>query len=265
MTGGDHERRTLRLEIEYDGGGFAGWAAQPGQRTCEGVLTEALVTLTRGPVELSVAGRTDAGVHATGQVASLVTAASVDPTRLLRGLVGVLPEDIAVRAVHEAEDGFDARRDALSRAYVYRVLTSSAPSPLRRQHVLHHPWPLDLALLRRATAAMVGQHDFTAFTPTDTQHVFFDRTVLRSDWIESGDELVFRIEADAFLRHMVRVMVGTLLEVGRGRLSVERFAALLDGARRSDAGPTAPAHPLCLIGVRYPDPRPAAQRPEPVT
>ena len=114
MTGGDHERRTLRLEIEYDGGGFAGWATQPGQRTCEGVLTEALVTLTRGPVELSVAGRTDAGVHATGQVASLVTAASVDPTRLLRGLVGVLPEDIAVRAVHEAEDGFDARRDALS-------------------------------------------------------------------------------------------------------------------------------------------------------
>lgn len=242
---------TLRLLVEYDGAGFAGWAAQPGQRTCEGVLSAALATVLREPVSLRVAGRTDAGVHATGQVVSLRVEGDPDPRRLLRSLAGVLPADIAVRDVRAAPEGFDARTDAVSRAYEYRVLPG-APSPLRRDRVLHHPGRLDAALLDAGAALVVGQHDFTAFTPTDTQHVFFHRTVLRCDWEARDDELVLCIEADAFLRHMVRVLVGTLLMVGRGRWSPDRLAALLEGAPRSAAGPTAPAHPLTLVAVRYP-------------
>lgn len=243
---------TLRLLVEYDGAGFAGWAAQPGQRTCEGELSSALATVLRESVALRVAGRTDAGVHATGQVVSVVVGGAPEPRRLLRSLAGVLPGDIAVREVTVAAPGFDARADAVSRAYEYRVL-AGAPSPLRRDRVLHHPGRLDADLLDAAAALVEGRHDFTAFTPTDTQHVFFHRTVLRCAWERRDDELVLCVEADAFLRHMVRVLVGTLLMVGRGRWSPERLAGLLDGAPRSAAGPTAPAHPLTLVAVRYPE------------
>ena len=247
---------TLRLTVEYDGRDFDGWAAQPGRRTCEQSLREALETLVRAPVELRVAGRTDAGVSASGQVVSAHTDAEPEPRRLLRGLPAVLPEDLCVRAVERTDDGFDARRDAISRAYEYRVL-NAVRSPLRRGRVLEHPQPLDLEAMESAARRAEGQHDFTAFTPTDTQHVFFDRTVLASRWERRGDELVYRVEANAFLRHMVRVLVGTMLEVGRGRRTPDDFARLLDGAPRTHAGPTAPAHPLCLVGVAYPDGRAA--------
>jgi tRNA pseudouridine38-40 synthase len=166
-------------------------------------------------------------------------------------MAGLLPRDIAVRAVSEAPPGFDARADAVSRGYEYRVLTGP-PAPLRRARTLHHPAPLDVAALGAAAAAVVGTHDFTAFTPTDTQHVFFARTVLRCAWEARDDELVLCIEANAFLRHMVRVLVGTMLLVGRGRLDPAGLARLLEGAPRSAAGPTAPAHPLTLVTVRYP-------------
>lgn len=249
--------RTLRLDVEYDGAGFAGWAAQPGMRTCEGVLAAALATALRHPVALRVAGRTDAGVHATGQVASLDTPADIAPRRLVRAMEGLLPADIAVRAAREAPAGFDARADAVARAYRYRILPG-APSPLRRDRVLHHRGALDRGAMRAAAARVVGRHDFTAFTPTDTQHVFFHRTVTRCAWVEDGDELVLDIEADAFLRHMVRVLVGTMLEAGRGRRDPDGLARLLEGAPRSAAGPTAPAHPLVLTAVRYPDDPPGA-------
>ncbi|MCB0881353.1 MAG: tRNA pseudouridine(38-40) synthase TruA [Thermoleophilia bacterium] len=242
---------TLRLTVEYDGAGFSGWAAQPGLRTCEGELREALQTALRSPVELRVAGRTDAGVSATGQVVSVHTDSTPDPRRLVRALPALLPDDLNVRAVAAAPDGFDARRDATSRTYEYRVLNAPR-SPMRRGRVLDHPAPLDVAAMRRAAAACEGQHDFTAFTPTDTQHVFFDRTVLASRWERRGDELVYTVEANAFLRHMVRVLVGTMLEVGRGRRTPEGFATLLGGAPRTAAGTTAPAHPLTLVGVAYP-------------
>ncbi len=242
---------TLRLVIEYDGRRFAGWAAQPDQRTVEGCLVAALATvLRRPPLRVRVAGRTDAGVSATGQVASVDVDGEVDPHRLLRGLNGVLPDDVVVRDLVIAADGFDARADARARAYEYRVLPG-VRSPLRRDRVLWVPQRLDVDLMREAAALTVGQHDFTAFTPTNTEHVFFDRTVVDCGWDRRDDELVFRVEADAFLRNMVRVLVGTMLQVGQGRWTLDRYAALLEGTPRSAAGPTAPAHPLTLVAVRY--------------
>ena len=246
----DAGRRVLRLDLEYDGAGFSGWAAQPGLRTVEGVLREALGTLLRRPFELSVAGRTDAGVHASGQVASVVTDGDLEPYRILRGLAALLPPDLSARAVAHAAPGFDARRDATSRRYEYRVLPGP-PSALRRARVLHHPAPLDADAMADAAGRVVGRHDFRAFTPTRTEHVFFHRTVTACGWARRDDELVLSVEADAFLRHMVRVLAGTLLLVGRGALAASRLDGLLCGAPRAAAGPTAPAHGLTLVGVAY--------------
>lgn len=243
--------RTLRLDLEYDGSGFAGWAAQPGQRTVEGELRRALGIVLREEPGLRVAGRTDAGVHATGQVASVSTASAIASDRLERALGGLLPDDLAATRVQDATPGFDARADARSRAYEYRLLVGS-PSPLRRARTLRAQGALDVGAMNDAAAACRGRHDFRAFTPTRTQHVFFERTVFECRWHLRGDELVLSIEADAFLRHMVRIIVGTMLLVGRRTWSVEQFAALLCGAERADAGPTAPAHPLTLVSVTYP-------------
>jgi len=243
----------IRLDIEYDGTGFSGWAAQPARRTCEGVLAHALEVILRTSVELHVAGRTDAGVHASGQVASFASTADIDLRRLVKGLAGVLPPDIAVRSAAYAPAGFDARVSAIGRSYEYRVLVG-ARSPLRRERVLHHPQPLDLDAMAIAASACLGRHDFRAFTPSKTEHVFFDRTVRRCAWDTRDDEAVLSIEADAFLRNMVRILVGTMLEIGRGSRPAAQMAELVTGAERSAAGRTAPAHPLTLVAVRYPEP-----------
>jgi tRNA pseudouridine38-40 synthase len=238
---------SARLLIEYDGTDFAGWARQPGLRTVQAALEEGLERVLRREVQLTVAGRTDAGVHARGQVASH----SGEPATA-RALNGVLPPDVRVLESAEAREGFDARRDALSRTYRYRVFTREAASAFDHRRALHWPHPVDRAVLTACAGALLGTHDFTAFTPTETDHVRFSRDVLRAEWVEAGEhELEFWIEADTFMRHMVRTLVGTMLETARGRRDLAGFKALLQGRPRSEAGDTAPAHGLYLEAVRY--------------
>jgi tRNA pseudouridine38-40 synthase len=240
----------VRLDLEYDGAGFRGWAAQPGLRTVQGELEAALETALREPVQLTVAGRTDAGVHALGQVASFVTDTEIHED-LARRLNGIGPDDIAVTAAAAVEDDFDARRDAKSRSYRYRLLARSAPSPFETGRALWWPHRLDREALDACATALVGTHDFTAFTPTQTDHVRFERNIFDARWNQEGDILSFRITADAFMRNMVRILVGTMLEVSNGRRSIDDFTQLLKGAPRPEAGDTAPPHGLYLESVSY--------------
>jgi tRNA pseudouridine38-40 synthase len=237
---------TTRLDLEYDGTAFAGWARQPGLRTVQGEVEQALATVLRGEVALTVAGRTDSGVHAWGQVASYEGEPA--DAGALNALTG---SDVAVLACATADDGFDARRHARSRTYCYRVLARRAPSPFERRRALWWPHRIDAGALRACAGALVGTHDFTAFTPTQTDHVRFERDVLEARWETAGDRLEFWITADTFMRHMNRVLVGTMLEVASGRRSLESFAALLTGRPRSEAADTAPAHGLYLAAVAY--------------
>ncbi len=206
---------------------------------------------------MTVAGRTDAGVHAWGQVASLRPPAE-PRDGLVRRINSILPPEVAVLAAEAAPDGFDARRDARSRTYCYWVLAGPVRNPLEVGRALWWPYPLELDALERCAGRLAGTHDFTAFTPTQTEHVRFEREIVRAEWRAHplgepfpGRLLEFWIEADAFMRHMVRVLVGTMLEVAAGRRSLEDFEGLLAGAPRERAGETAPAHGLYLASVRY--------------
>ncbi len=254
-----------RLDIEYDGSAFRGWAKQEGGvETVQARLEEALRIALRldRPVELTVAGRTDSGVHALGQVASFSFDGEMPPM-IVRSLNGLTPRAIAVRAVTPMA-GFDARRDAVSRTYCYRILTRRPESPFAVNRAWWVSRPIDRGRLDACAAALVGRHDFTAFTPTETYHKRFERIIHSAEWVAEegmidpasgaragGDTLQFWVTGDSFMRNMVRVLVGTMLEVAGGRRDVTGFGRLLEGAPRPEAGPTAPAHGLYLAGVRY--------------
>jgi tRNA pseudouridine38-40 synthase len=243
---------TVRLTIAYDGTSFAGWAAQPDLRTVQGELETALERILGGQrVELTVAGRTDAGVHALAQVASFEHSGEL-PDRLAERLNAVLPSDVAVRTAEPASEGFDARRDAKSRRYRYRVLASPIRDPFEQGRALWWRHPLEREVLEECAAAVVGKHDFTAFTPTDTEHVLFERDVTACRWMDERPQLLaLEIEAQSFMRNQVRVLIGTMLDIGGGRRSVEDFRSLLEGAPRDRAGETAPPHGLYLVRVEY--------------
>jgi tRNA pseudouridine38-40 synthase len=244
--------RTLRLTLEYDGGAFSGWARQPVLRTIEGSLSAALESLWPGAsATLAVAGRTDAGVHARAQVATAVVSGGPSAARVGSALRARLPPDLAVVAASDARPGFHARFAALARRYEYRVLASRVRSPLRAAHTLHQPARLDRELLEACAALVVGEHDFRAFTPAGTDIDRTRRHVVECHWRAHADELVLTIEADAFLHHMVRSLVGTMLEAARGGRDLASFASLLEGVPRELAGATAPPHGLMLTGVRY--------------
>jgi tRNA pseudouridine38-40 synthase len=243
----------LRLAglVEYEGTGFAGWAAQPGRRTVEDVLSEALSTILRQPVKMSVAGRTDAGVHASGQVVSFRADTDLRPALISYKTTAVLPKDVALRRCVAVPDDFDARRDAMSRTYEYRVVNDEIRSPLKRHHAGFAPQKVDLDLLSAAGELVEGTHDFRAFTPQKSYHIRFQRIVTRSRWIRQDDLLRYRITADSFLYGMVRALVGTMLEVAGGKRDLTEFDRLLSGGKRSEAGPAVTSRGLTLVGVGY--------------
>lgn len=243
--------RNIRLTVEYDGTDFSGWQRQPGFRTVQACLEQAVRAMTGESVLVRGAGRTDAGVHAAGQVANFRTSARIPGPGFLRGLNAHLPGDIAVIDLQDAAPDFDARLSARGKTYVYRIWNHLTRSPLLARSTWHCRAPLDLGRMRDTAGLFVGEHDFRAFRAADCERRTTRRILRRVDLRAQGVVLTVEIEGTAFLKNMVRILAGTLVAVGRGALSPEQVAALLESGDRTQAGPTAPARGLCLLRVHY--------------
>jgi tRNA pseudouridine38-40 synthase len=239
------------MVLEYDGTDYCGWQLQPGLPTIQGALEQALSTILGEAVRIEAAGRTDAGVHARGQVAAFTPPRAMDLVSLHRGVNALAGPGIVVRRLAEVANDFDPRRDARSRTYEYRICNLPWPSPFTARYAWHVHRPLDVPALARAAEGLVGEHDFSCFQAADCDAENPVRRILESNVEARDGEIVYRVTATAFLRHMVRTIVGTLAEVGRGERTIDDVAALVASRDRTRAGPTAPAHGLCLLRVDY--------------
>ena len=237
------------IVLSYDGTDYHGWQKQPGRRTIQGAVEETLARLAGTNIPIIGAGRTDAGVHALGQAASFKAELRLDEAELLKAMNALLPDDIRVSEVRRMPPSFHALRDAKGKTYRYRICLARAISPFDVRYALHWPYPLRVGPMRRAAALFVREADFSNFSSNRERHPV--RAVVRSELRRRGDELVYTIEARGFLRYMVRTIVGTLLEIGRGKVPIERIEEIFAGKERSLASPTAPAKGLCLMGIDY--------------
>ncbi|HUI28503.1 MAG TPA: tRNA pseudouridine(38-40) synthase TruA [Candidatus Kryptonia bacterium] len=242
-----------KLTVQYDGSDFLGWQVQPQGPTVQGALEEAVAHLFGVATRVVGAGRTDAGVHALGQVACFRAAKEIEPSSVQRALNALTPDAIAIPEVAVVADDFDPRRHASSRTYCYRLWRPHWRSPFWRRFVWHVWGPLDLDAMAAAASLIVGEHDFTSFQAADCDATNPVRRVLCSEFTITAEQVVYTVEATAFLRHMVRNLIGTLVDVGTGARSVEDFRAVLELRDRQRAGATAPARGLCLMKVSYED------------
>jgi tRNA pseudouridine38-40 synthase len=244
--------RTIKLTIEYDGTNYQGWQVQPKVPTIQGMIEEKLALLTGETIPLIGSGRTDAGVHALGQIAHFKTKSKMDIRSIQRALNSLLPHDIVIQRAEEVEEDFHARKHSQSKVYEYQILNRNLRSVFHRGHAWHIPQELDLKEMKKATQELMGEHDFSSFRSVGSPTRTAVRRVIRAEWRKSPDGLLrFEIEANGFLKQMVRAIIGTLVEVGKGKISSEEFQRILDSKDRKRAGPTAPAHGLFLKEVKY--------------
>ena len=241
----------IKLTIEYDGTRYHGWQIQANGETIQSVLERAVSTFLGKPTRVIGSGRTDAGVHAAGQVVNFLSEKESEPYRIQRALNALTPEDITIKEVEIVSDSFDARRDGRARVYEYHILNRSTPSPFYLNRAWHVHDTLDVQAMREAIHCLEGEHDFSSFRAAGCDAAHPVRIIYRASLNQRDELLVFTIEATAFLRHMVRNIVGTLVEVGRGLRASQAFAKLLEARDRTQAGPTAPAHGLFLMEVKY--------------
>lgn len=244
--------RNIKLLIEYDGTTYRGWQVQPKGPTVQGMIEKKLALITGEEVHLIGSGRSDAGVHAFGQVANFKTKTQLDVPSIQRALNSLLPSDIVIQRAQEVEEDFHARKQSLSKVYEYRILNRDFPSAFYHGYAWHIPQKLDLEEMEKATQILIGEHDFSSFRSVGSPTRTAVRRVSRAEWNRGRDGLIrFEIEANGFLKQMVRALVGTLVEVGKGKIDCEEFGRILKARNRERAGPTAPAHGLFLKEVKY--------------
>jgi tRNA pseudouridine38-40 synthase len=249
--------RNIKLVLAYDGSDFSGWQVQPDAVTIQGTLASAIGRVTGENVLPQGSGRTDAGVHALGQVANFTTESPIPAGNLLKALNDILPASVRVLQAAEVDSGFHPRKSARAKRYRYRLYRAAICPPFLARYIWHHPYPLDEEAMQQAAGEIIGEHDFTSFAAVDPERGSENvpscnvRRILASAWHREGDEFVYDVRGNGFLHHMVRNLVGTFVQVGKGTLSPSDVMRILEARNRSAAGPTAPASGLYLVRVEY--------------